>query len=51
MAIKNQKPVYPLRTRSTKNKELLKLAKANFIRGLAVRTNFETLILRKAVKL
>ena len=50
VAIKNQKPVYPLRTRSTRKKELLKLTKSNLIRGLAIRTNFKALILREAVK-
>ena len=52
VAVEYQKPIPPLRTRrSGRNKELFKLAKSNFIRGLSIRTNLKSPILREAIEL
>jgi hypothetical protein len=52
VAVEYQKSILPLRTRrSRQNKELFELPNANFIGRLPVRTNLESLIIRKAVEL
>jgi hypothetical protein len=51
VAVEYQESISPLRTRrSRRNKELFELSKANFIGRLTVRTNFDSPIIRKAVK-
>jgi hypothetical protein len=52
VTVEYQKPIPPLRTRrSSRNKELFKLAKSNFIRGPSIRTNLEPLVFQEAVEL